>query len=86
MPHQYKSRFGATGEIGLYFFLISQLIVNGVLGALGEVVPELVEEVPRKEQDQYRFMLKMVEMDAVAVTHIHVHVIETHVEVLINIS
>ena len=68
------------------FILISQLIANGLHGALGKVVQEAVEEVPRKEQDQYRFMLKMVEMDAVAVTHIHVHVIETHVEVLINIS
>ena len=34
------------------FILISQLIANGLHGALGKVVQEAVEEVPRKDTDR----------------------------------
>ena len=38
---------------GMYtFILISQLIANGLHGALGKVVQEAVEEVPRKDTDR----------------------------------
>ena len=52
--------------------------------ALGKVVQKPVEEVPRKEQDQNLLKLKMVEMNALAVTQIHVLVIQTIVQVLLN--
>ena len=70
-----------TRFLNVCFILISQLIANGLLGALGEVVQKPVEEVPRKEQDQNLLKLKMVEMNAVAVTWRHNHVIQTIVEV-----
>ena len=47
--------------------LISQLIANGVHGALGTVVRKAVDGAPKKDTDQYLFMLNMVEMDALAV-------------------
>ena len=33
-------------------YVISQLIANGLYGALGKVVREAVEEVPRKDTDR----------------------------------
>ena len=36
----------------IYIILISQLIANGLLGALGKFVPADVEEVPRKDTDR----------------------------------
>ena len=49
------------------FILISQLIANGLHGALGKYVQEAVEEVHRKDTDQNPLQLKMVEMNAVEV-------------------
>ena len=43
-----------------------------------------MEEVPKKEHDQYWLKLKMVGVNAVAVTQTQVHVIHTIVQVLIK--
>ena len=64
--------------------LISQLIANGVHGALGKVVREAVEEVPKKEHDQNWLKLNMVGVNAVAVTQTQVYVIQTIVQVLMK--
>ena len=54
--------------------LISQLIANGVHGAIGTVARQAVDGAPKKDTDQYLFMLNMVEMDALAVTVSQNHV------------
>ena len=47
--------------------LISQLIANGVHGAIGTVARQAVDGALKKDTDLYLFLLNMVEMDALAV-------------------
>ena len=51
----------------LYVILISQLIANGVHGAIGTVARQAVDGALKKDTDLYLFLLNMVEMDALAV-------------------
>ena len=54
--------------------LISQLIANGVHGALGTVVRKAVDGELKQDTDTNLFMLNMVEMNAMAVLVRHNHV------------
>ena len=47
--------------------LISQLIANGVHGAIGTVARQAVDGALKQDTDIYLFLLNMVEMDAMAV-------------------
>ena len=74
-PGTYKTyTLYQTKLLTIYVILISQLIANGVHGAIGTVARQAVDGAPKKDTDQYLFMLNMVEMDALAVTVIQNHV------------
>ena len=73
-PHDHTKTRVVLKPTTIYVILISQLIANGVHGALGTVVRKAVDGELKQDTDTNLFMLNMVEMNAMAVLVRHNHV------------